>query len=94
MTHKTEKSGLALFTVTVEMLDGLDLIAKMFKQAGDNANYDFLNQIKTGLSKYPVAAQHINEMARLHRSLVKAHQEAADYEEQLFPVVKATDKAE
>lgn len=86
MTTKHEKSGLTLFSVTTEMLEGLERIAHIFKKAGDNQNYDFLMSIKTGLSKYPVAAKHINEMAVLNRAAAKALTDAADFEEQLFPI--------
>jgi len=82
--HKI-KSGPELQTVTPEMLQGLENLAAMAKQAGDNNMYDFLTLCKTALSKYPVLSAHVKEMAILNRLAAKALTDAADFMEQLVP---------
>jgi hypothetical protein len=90
MTAKHEKNGLDLFIITPAMLQGLDTLAAQFKKAHDEHNYNFLTTIKTALSKYAVISTHVNEMASLERAVAAALKKSADFEEQLFPIIRKT----
>ncbi len=69
------------------MLQGLETIAKMFKAAHDEQNYDFLMSIKTALAKYAQLARWIDETATLQTIAANALLKAAEFGRQLMPMV-------
>jgi hypothetical protein len=94
MSTKHDKKGPELFNISESMLSGVETLAKQFKHAHDNHNYDFLMSIKTGLSKIVAAIPDMNILSVNLKLQAKNMTALAEWIEQLFPEVKSQDKNE
>ena len=79
------KTGPELFTVTPEMLHGIETLAKQFKAIRDDHNYDFLVLIKTALSKYPSMVDDAHKIIATGTEAIASIKKFVELTEQIFP---------
>ena len=94
MTGKIEKTGLELFIVTDELLQGMENCAAIAKKQGDRHNALLFTNAKIGLSKVPSITPKIHKLTMELRERAKELNNTADHLELLFPQVKSQEKME
>lgn len=92
MITKYDKKGPELLAIDNAMFLGIETLALQFKKVHDNKNADFMELIKSILSKYPSVIEKNNELAIEARRLSKELAEFADHTEQLFPLTKSIEQ--
>ena len=85
MTNRIEKSGLALFNITPELLNNLEAIKKRCKEMHDEHSYEIIGAAITGLTKTVALKKQCDELSVLLKLCIEALQKAHGHIECLFP---------